>query len=764
MKITTQAKYNSKVSVIRDIDELINFIKGNNNNLDDKKGISTKILVDEIRKLDPKKFLNNKEYSEAKGLLKKKLPAFTPSCILEQEIKGGFAIHDIQNFVSATNLLSLDFDGLTSDDVAKLEVILKEDSTIYVYFKSPSGGLKSLIKTKIEGDINDVEFQKIYHLSLFNYYKEKYASMGYATDNSCKNINRLCYCSYDKDLYLNESSKIFSLSKVEINKIEKQIEESKIKKEKIIITQNGGDVILEEFLKWFESNHLKYCELDTDVNDHYNHWMLFAFSIINYFQGDIIKGREYFERICQFSKRRTTEEILGYFDNTFSKNYDATRSPSIRFLFNIMKKYGFKFKETADNKKFIELGSVDVPYMLKTTKTYLKEDEITELRKLYIDDIEGEPTAERLNTAVNKIRELYSYNNKMDIQEYIYDSRYIKKENLFLESLKKNNTDSNSQYDKLMNAIKTDNDEAFEILLMDWMFGVFDNVFTYDFYKYIFVLKGKSDMGKTYIVNKLLSPFTTYVQKNFNWKESDKDNLAMLAKSIFIFDDELNATSKSDIESIKTMTSKDKVTYRPPFGKDMINYKRKCSFIGTTNQDAFFKDDTKAIRFFAFEILDVDRKLLNSINFEKMWGYVWNKYNDSDKKTGESYRQKVVELRELYYSEINDNSRIKGKEEEIIYEQFSKTKNYETRLLVVQEYLENNHKSKIAQNILASILIGLGYSKIRKTAGSFWNIKRNEEILFDEDEIDNELIKNQKNTDRLLDLKNEIKKSVGLKK
>ena len=91
------------------------------------------------------------------------------------------------------------------DDVENLKDIIIKIPFTYSAFISPSGkGLKVIIKT-------DSELES--HTDTFNALRDYYDEIsGIVSDKSVKDVTRLCFVSYDPNLYLNESSETFRFS------------------------------------------------------------------------------------------------------------------------------------------------------------------------------------------------------------------------------------------------------------------------------------------------------------------------------------------------------------------------------------------------------------------------------------------------------------------------------------------------------------------------------------------------------------------------
>lgn len=130
--------------------------------------------------------------------LKKKLPAICYS--------GRFSKRSDDAIIEHSGLICIDFDGFI-DEWALLDARarLTADKYSYCVFTSPSGdGLKVLVKIP-----KDPANHKNYFLSL-----EKYYNMP-EFDTTSKNISRICFESYDPEIYVNDNSEVWTEKLVE---------------------------------------------------------------------------------------------------------------------------------------------------------------------------------------------------------------------------------------------------------------------------------------------------------------------------------------------------------------------------------------------------------------------------------------------------------------------------------------------------------------------------------------------------------------------
>ena len=135
---------------------------------------------------------NNGDIEQADNI-KRGLPAFTVSANYEGARKE-------EHLNSYTGLLHLDYDKL--DNVKEVKEKVINMPLTYAAFISPSGnGLKVFVNSD-----ND----RTEHKTAFNVLRDYYDEVvGVDSDASISDYSRLCFVSYDPDLFLNEAADIF---------------------------------------------------------------------------------------------------------------------------------------------------------------------------------------------------------------------------------------------------------------------------------------------------------------------------------------------------------------------------------------------------------------------------------------------------------------------------------------------------------------------------------------------------------------------------
>ncbi len=127
--------------------------------------------------------------------LKAELPAITFCGRFDTQRKADL----ITNY---NNLIIIDIDDLDPAFLKTVRKSIENDIYTHACFLSPSGnGLKILIKVK-----TDVIFHKQAFRNLSIYYKDNFDVL---IDKSGSDCSRLCYVSYDSELYVNKNSDYF---------------------------------------------------------------------------------------------------------------------------------------------------------------------------------------------------------------------------------------------------------------------------------------------------------------------------------------------------------------------------------------------------------------------------------------------------------------------------------------------------------------------------------------------------------------------------
>jgi hypothetical protein len=157
-----------------------------------------KVQVEQIRKL------NANNYTDAAKEIKMNLLSFTISAVYNNI--GSRVEKNIKDY---TGFMVLDIDKLSSEKVKWIfEKIISIDFTSMAFI-SPSGlGIKIIVRT----NNTDPKLHKNCYHELAKFYED---ALKIELDKSTCDVGRVCFFSYDPNVFFNEKSKIFEFEKPE---------------------------------------------------------------------------------------------------------------------------------------------------------------------------------------------------------------------------------------------------------------------------------------------------------------------------------------------------------------------------------------------------------------------------------------------------------------------------------------------------------------------------------------------------------------------
>ncbi|MFO0322813.1 MAG: VapE domain-containing protein [Bacteroidota bacterium] len=110
----------------------------------------------------------------------------------------------------------------------------------------------------------------------------------------------------------------------------------------------------------------------------------------------------------------------------------------------------------------------------------------------------------------------------------------------------------------------------------------------------------------------------------------DKDSRILLTKNFIINLDELSSLARKEINSLKSLFSKDKINERLPYDKKNSIIDRVCSFIGSTNMSEFLADETGSVRWLCFNIKDINWKYAKEVNMDDVWAQAYSLFKSGN--------------------------------------------------------------------------------------------------------------------------------------
>jgi predicted P-loop ATPase len=107
------------------------------------------------------------------------------------------------------------------------------------------------------------------------------------------------------------------------------------------------------------------------------------------------------------------------------------------------------------------------------------------------------------------------------------------------------------------------------------------------------IIEGRQGLGKSSAARVLFDPWFSDELADLGGKDA-----AMQTQGMWLIEiSELDAMSRSEVSRIKAFISRSTDRFRPPYGSRVIESPRSCVFWGTTNSDAYLKDETGGRRF-----------------------------------------------------------------------------------------------------------------------------------------------------------------------
>ncbi|WP_394759636.1 VapE domain-containing protein [Flavobacterium sp.] len=528
---------------------------------------------------------------EAYEKVKKSLPAFTPSA----KFVGGRKLEFLAEY---SNFIILDIDKLSKEELQKASINANQSEFTFASFISPSGnGLKILVKT---------DTPKTEHKETFIKIQAHYESiLKLEIDKSGKDITRLCFYSFDENLYLNENSKTFvTSSEVEIPLIETRPKP----KTQDPIPETNYEVI-------------------------YNHCIKFTEKKVQYANG----SRNVFvhQLACNMNRKAVPMDIALNFIQTDFNFDDKEVSQAVTSAYGNILEFGKTEKATNPNEKQNK----------KTSKNTDDEDDDDDEkpRVTQIDKLENFLSGKyvfRHNIVSGKLEFQYFGKKKWNVMNDFIENSMLReclkariKTNLsslrnllysdfcvlfnpfedYFNNLPEYQPNSSLPEGEgwggedyilqLANTITTTKQELWQQCFKKWLVAMVGCVLDEKVINHtVIVFSGKQGLGKTTWVEKLVPKQLKEYLFSGTINPNNKDTLVQLAECMLINLDELENLNRSEIGSLKEIITKTQIRMRKAYGHNNETMPRRASFAGSVNTAQFLNDSTGSRRFLCFEL------------------------------------------------------------------------------------------------------------------------------------------------------------------
>ena len=517
---------------------------------------------------------------EAYNKAKKSLPAFTPS----GKFVGGRKLEFLTEY---SKFIILDIDKLSAADLQNAKHLANQSEFTFASFVSPSGnGLKILVK---------IDTPKTEHKETFLKVQAHYESiLKLEIDKSGKDLTRLCFYSYDENLYLNENSTTFvTLSAVEMPLIEEHPEPK---------TKDP-----EPFL---------------DYDAIYNHCVNFTEKKVQFVNG----SRNVFvhQLACNLNRKGVAlNDALGYILTDFG--YDEKEvTQAVNSAFGNLHEFGTNEFNPKQNKPKTQNP--------KPITSEVEDDDEDKPKPTQIDRLElflSTRYVFRHNIVSGKLEFQYFGKKKWNVMNDFIENSMLReclkgriKTNLsslrnllysdFCELFNPFEDyffnlptyDEKTDYiTELANTITTTKQDLWQQCFKKWLVAMVGCVLDEKVINHtVIVFSGKQGLGKTTWVEKLVPKQLKEYLFSGTINPNNKDTLVQLAECMLINLDELENLNRSEIGSLKEIITKTQIRMRKAYGHNNETMPRRASFAGSVNTAQFLNDSTGSRRFLCFEL------------------------------------------------------------------------------------------------------------------------------------------------------------------
>ncbi len=240
--------------------------------------------------------------------LKRNTPAITLSGIFREK-------HSLNDFIKHSGLIQVDFDKVTSPSDVKAKLI--KDQYTLCCFISPSGtGVKVIVKIAPDKGLHENSFD-----SLARYYYDNY---GLDMDRKCRDLSRLCFLSYDPDLFVNEQARVFTGITKPVNSQPKS--SSGTVNQSFNLSDDVEKVI----------TRIEACKIDITAS--YENWLKLGFALAD---GLGINGLPLFLRLSRFYPGFNQTACEKQFHYCLNGN---RKGVTIKTFFQIAREHGISLK------------------------------------------------------------------------------------------------------------------------------------------------------------------------------------------------------------------------------------------------------------------------------------------------------------------------------------------------------------------------------------------------------------------------------------
>lgn len=647
---------------------------------------------------------------EAYERAKKSLPAFTPSA----SFKGGRKLE----FVTAyTQIVVLDIDKLTTEQLDTAKQLSKETPYTFASFISPSGnGLKIFVRVN-----SSQENHKEAFITLQKFYEE---FLSLPIDKSGKDVTRLCFVSYDTDLYLNENATVYPVISTEdltpyIEQSEEVIQEhTTIASNGLPTTQFNNDylTVYEHCVRFTEKK-------ESYVNGNRNNFVHLLACNLNRKGVPLPMAMGYILSDYNYNLQEVTATVNSAYNNTHEHN-KSTLSISPNGEISEQSKSIKSSEEETDEEE-------EKPSFIDRLETFLNYRYSFRYNvvsgKLEYKTVKGtlwKPVTDFVENSI--LREILKAKVKCNINTLrnLLRSDYCEQFDPFKNYFDNlpNNEDETDYITELANTITTTKQDLWQVCFKKWFVAMVACV-TNDkaINQTVIVFSGKQGVGKTTWIEKLIpKPLKDYMFSG-TINPNNKDTLIHLAECMLINLDELENLNRTEIGTLKELITKTHIRMRKAYGHNNETLPRRASFAGSVNTAQFLNDTTGSRRFLCFEVEHIE--YTHNIDINLAYAQAKQLY-----KNGFRFWFNQEEIKEI--NQNNEQYQIRSPEEELLLTWFDiadrETANNFLNTTQIAAKLADKAKLNVTDGTvmkLGKALKKYGYLRLSKKNGYVYAVK-----------------------------------------
>ena len=594
---------------------------------------------------------------EAYEKAKKSLPAFTPS----GKFVGGRKMEFLEAY---SNFIILDIDKLSQTDLQNAKHKANQSEYTYASFISPSGnGLKILVKVNTTKEDHKETF-----LAIQKHYE---TLLNHEIDKSGKDITRLCFYSFDDNLYQNEAAIVFASETKQSSQAE-PVEASttlNLKPETL-----NSEAVYNHCIRFTEKK-VQYATGSRNVFVHQlacnlnrkgislNEALSFILTDFGYDEKEVTQTvHSAYGNIHEFGKEEYSKFVnssgvesskIGQLNKSNSKKSDNQNlSPRAE------SRGDFYDEDDEDKPKPTQIDRLELflstRYVFRHNMVSGKlEFQYFGKKKWHVmnDFIENSMLREclkgRIKTNLSSLRNLL-YSDFCELynpfEDYFFNlPSYDEKTDYILE---------------LANTITTTKQELWQECFKKWIVAMVgcvldDKVINHT----VIVFSGKQGLGKTTWVEKLVPRKLKEYLFSGTINPNNKDTLVQLSECMLINLDELENLNRSEIGSLKEIITKTQIRMRKAYGHNNETMPRRASFAGSVNTAQFLNDSTGSRRFLCFEVENIQYQ--HEINIDNVLSQALYLF-----KTGFRHWFDQEEIKNI--TENNEQYQLRSPEEELL--------------------------------------------------------------------------------------------------